>query len=101
MGRGRAWLIRWRVCLGGAEDDGTEYFAPHGRATGGTQSLITSPGNLCFQDASSRCRTFKRGFGKSSCEVRSLLVGLAPPATPRSPTPSAGADFAEFIRGFQ
>ena len=58
-------------------------------------------GDLCFADASSFSRAFKRDFGHSPGEVRSAaLAGMAPPATMRSLAPSAGTDFGELIRGF-
>jgi len=66
-----------------------------------TPSISAIAEDLCFADASSFSRTFKREFGQSPGEVRSAaLAGLAPSAMPRSPAPSAGADFGELIRGF-
>jgi AraC-like DNA-binding protein len=66
-----------------------------------TQSISAVAEDLCFADASSFSRTFKREFGHSPSEVRSAtLAGLAPPATPRGPVPSAGADFSELLCGF-
>jgi len=66
-----------------------------------TQSISAIAEDLCFADASSFSRTFKREFGHSRGEVRSAtLAGLAPPATPRCSEPSAGADFGELLRGF-
>ena len=57
--------------------------------------------DLCFADASSFSRTFRRAFGHSPGEVRAAaLVGLAPPAIPLSPVQSATADFGELLRGF-
>ena len=69
------------------------------RATKKSISAIAD--DLCFADASSFSRTFRREFGHSPGEVRSAaLAGLAPPAMPRSSEPSAGADFGELLRGF-
>ena len=66
-----------------------------------TQSISAIAEGLCFADASSFSRTFKREFGHSPAEVRSAaLSGLAPSAPPRSLAPSPGADFGELIRGF-
>jgi hypothetical protein len=57
--------------------------------------------DLCFADASSFSRTFRREFAHSPGEMRAAtLAGLAPPATLRGPVPSAGADFGELLRGF-
>jgi AraC-like DNA-binding protein len=67
-----------------------------------TKKSISAIGeDLCFADASSFSRTFKREFGHSPGEVRSAaLAGLAPPATPRSSVASARTDFGELLRGF-
>src|SRR6516164_7259441 len=66
-----------------------------------TQSISAIAEDLCFAYASSFSRTFRREFGHSPSEVRSAaLAGLAPSAMPRSPAPSAGADFGELIREF-
>jgi len=66
-----------------------------------TQSISSIAEDLCLADASSFSRAFKREFGHSPGELRlAALAGLAPSATPRSPTPSAGTDFGELIRGF-
>jgi AraC-like DNA-binding protein len=66
-----------------------------------TQSISSIAEDLCFADASSLSRAFKREFGHSPGEVRSAaLAGMAPPAAMRSRAPSAGTDFGEFIRGF-
>ena len=65
-----------------------------------TQSISTIAEDLCFADASSLSRAFKREFGQSPGEVRSAaLARQAPPAMPRSSEPSAGADFGELLRG--
>ena len=66
-----------------------------------TQSISSIAEDLCFADASSFSRAFKREFGHSPGELRSAaLTGLAPLATTRSPSPSARGDFGELIRGF-
>ena len=66
-----------------------------------TRSISAIADDLCFADASSFSRAFRREFGYSPGELRSAtLAGLAPPRTPRGPVPSAGTDFGEFIRGF-
>ena len=66
-----------------------------------TQSISSIADDLCFADASSFSRAFKREFGHSPGELRSAaLAGLAPPATTRSPSPSPRGDFGELIRGF-
>ena len=66
-----------------------------------TRSISAIADDLCFADASSFSRAFKREFGYSPGELRSAtLAGLAPPTTPRGPVPSAGTDFGELIRGF-
>ena len=65
------------------------------------QSISAIAEDLCFADASSFSRAFKREFGHTPGEVRSAaLAGLAPPTSLRSPVPSAGADFGELLRGF-
>jgi len=66
-----------------------------------TQSISAIAEDLCFADASSFSRAFKREFGHSPGEARSaVLAGLAPPATVRSLALSARTDFSELIRGF-
>lgn len=66
-----------------------------------TQSISAIAEDLCFADASSFSRSFKRESGHSPGEMRAAtLAGLAPPATLRGPVPSAGADFGELLRGF-
>src|SRR5271165_1491195 len=66
-----------------------------------TQSISAIAEDLCFADASSFSRTFKREFGYSPSEVRSAaLAGLAPSATRRSRILSDRADFGELLRGF-
>ena len=74
-------------------------------------AVLTNPANsrsisaiaedLCFADASSFSRSFKREFGHSPSEARSAaLAGLAPSAMPRNPAPSARSDFGGLLRGF-
>jgi AraC-like DNA-binding protein len=66
-----------------------------------TQWISAIAEDLCFADASSFSRAFKREFGHSPDEVRSAaLAELAPSATSRSLAPSAAGDFGELIRGF-
>jgi AraC-like DNA-binding protein len=66
-----------------------------------TQSISVIAEDLCFADASSFSRTFKREFGYSPSEVRSAaLVGLAVGAAPRQSVLSDRADFGAFLRGF-
>ena len=67
-----------------------------------TESISAIAEDLCFADASSFSRTFKREFGHSPGEMRSAaLAGLVLPAIPRGLAPSsAGADFSELLRGF-
>lgn len=65
------------------------------------KSISAIAGDLCFADASSFSRTFRREFGHSPGEVRSAaLAGLALSATPRNSATSARADFGELLRGF-
>jgi len=57
--------------------------------------------DLCFADASTFSRMFRREFGDSPSAVRSAaLAGLAPALTLGSRKPSEGADFGELLRGF-
>jgi len=57
--------------------------------------------DLCFADASSFSRTFRREFGHSPGEVRSAaLAGLASPAILLGGVPSQGDDFSALLRGF-
>jgi AraC-like DNA-binding protein len=65
------------------------------------RSISAIAEDLCFADASSFSRTFRREFGHSPGEVRSAaLAGLALSATPRSSVSPARADFSELLRGF-
>ena len=66
-----------------------------------SQSISAIAEDLCFADASSFSRCFKREFGHSPSEARSAaLAGLAPSAMPRNPAPSARSDFGGLLRGF-
>lgn len=66
-----------------------------------TQSISAIAEDLCFADASSFSRMFRREFRHSPSEVRSAaLAGLASSATPRSRIRSDRAEFGEFLRGF-
>jgi AraC-like DNA-binding protein len=66
-----------------------------------TQSISTIAEDLCFGDASSFSRTFKREFGYSPSKARSAArAGLTPAAAPKSRVLSNQADFAELLRGF-
>jgi AraC-like DNA-binding protein len=66
-----------------------------------TRSISAIAEDLCFADASSFSRTFKREFGYSPSKARSAaLSGLELGATPRTPVPSEGAHFGELLRGF-
>jgi AraC-like DNA-binding protein len=62
-----------------------------------TQSVSAVAEDLCFADASSFSRVFKREFGCSPSEARSTGLALA---TPRSGVLSERADFGELLRGF-
>jgi AraC-like DNA-binding protein len=65
------------------------------------QSISAIAEDLCFADASSFSRTFKREIGYSPSEVRSAaLAGLAPSAAPRTRVLSDRANFGELLRGF-
>ena len=65
------------------------------------QSISAVAEDLCFADASSFSRAFRREFGHSPGEVRSAaLAGPPPSVAPRAPSLSAGADFSELLRGF-
>jgi AraC-like DNA-binding protein len=66
-----------------------------------TQSISAIAEDLCFADASSFSRVFKREFGYSPTEVRSAaLAGLAVCSTPRNRGRSERADFSELLHGF-
>src|SRR5271169_3739173 len=65
------------------------------------KSISAIAEDLCFADASSFSRTFKREFGHSPGEVRSAAVaGLASPAMLLGSVPSQGDDFSALLRGF-
>ncbi len=66
-----------------------------------TMSISAIAEDLCFADASSFSRTFRREFGHSPGEARSAaLAGLAPSAMPHGRAPSQGDDFSALLRGF-
>ena len=66
-----------------------------------TQSISSIAEDLCFADASSLSRAFKREFGHSPGEVRSpALAWLASPAMLLGGLPSQGDDFSALLRGF-
>jgi AraC-like DNA-binding protein len=66
-----------------------------------TKSIAAIADDLCFPDASSFSRTFRRGFGHSPGEVRSAaLAGLASPAPLRGLALPEGAGFGDLLRGF-
>ena len=65
-----------------------------------TQSISAIAEDLCFADASSFSRAFKREFGYSPGELRSTaLSGLVCRAMPPSRVPPPGANFSELLRG--
>jgi AraC-like DNA-binding protein len=64
-----------------------------------TRSISAIAEDLCFPDASSFSRTFKREFGHSPSELRSAaLTGLALSGPPRSRVPASTAHFASLLR---
>ncbi len=64
-----------------------------------TRSISAIAEDLCFADASSFGRTFKREFSYSPSELRSAaLAGLALCGTPRSRAPSSTAKFGALLR---
>ena len=66
-----------------------------------TQTISEVAEDLCFADASSFSRTFKREFGHTPGEVRSAaLAGLAPLAMPHGGAFSQHHDFSALLRGF-
>jgi AraC-like DNA-binding protein len=65
-----------------------------------TQSVLEIAEDLCFADASSFSRTFKREFGYTPSEVRNAaLSGLALDVTPKARVHSAGTNFGELLHG--
>jgi AraC-like DNA-binding protein len=63
-----------------------------------TQSISAIAEDLCFAEASSFSRTFKREFGYSPSELRPDARGLYP--TLRSRRPSSTANFGALLRRF-
>jgi AraC-like DNA-binding protein len=66
-----------------------------------TQSISSIAEDLCFADASSFSRTFKRAFGQSPSDVRSAaLAGLTSTAARRGAAAKEAAGLGELLRGF-
>ena len=66
-----------------------------------TQSISSIAEDLCFADASSFTRAFKREFDYTPREARAAaLSGLELNVTPRTPGPSAGGHFGDLLRSF-
>ncbi len=66
-----------------------------------TQSISGIAEDLCFADASSFSRTFKREFGYVPSQVRSGAVpGFTPSAIPQRRERPERSDFGELLRGF-
>jgi AraC-like DNA-binding protein len=66
-----------------------------------TRSISAIAEDLCFADASSFSRAFKREFGYSPGEARSaVLAGVDLAATPKTRRSSAGGHFGDLLRGF-
>jgi AraC-like DNA-binding protein len=65
-----------------------------------TQSISAIAEDLCFADASSFSRTFKREFGYAPSEAQyAVLSGLEVDVRPKIRAPSAGANFGGLLRG--
>ena len=66
-----------------------------------SQSIAIVAEDLCFADATSFSRAFKREFGCSPSEARSAAVaGWTSPAARHWRTSAEGSDFGELLRGF-
>ena len=66
-----------------------------------TQSISAIAEDLCFPDASSFTRAFKRKFGCSPSDVRHTAIGELPLSlAQKSREPSAGGTFGDLLRGF-
>ena len=66
------------------------------------QPIAAIAQDLCFADASSFSRAYKREFGRSPGEARSLALasGLVRPSAPRRRGRAEGAGFGDLLRGF-
>ncbi len=68
---------------------------------GSTQSISAISEDLCFPDASSFARAFKRKFGCSPGDVRYTAIKELPSGlTLKTCEPSAGRTFGDLLRGF-
>ena len=66
-----------------------------------TQTISAIAEDLCFADASSFSRAFKREFGYSPGDARSAtLAGMELDARPKNRTPSSMIDFGHLLRSF-
>ncbi len=69
--------------------------------TASAQSISGIAEALCFADASSFSRAFRREFGHSPTDVRAAaMAGLAPSAMLPMRMKTEAADFSELLRGF-
>ena len=97
---GTATLRDWPQVLRSAGIHGCEAHAVLSDPTT-TKPISAIAEDLCFTDASSFSRTFRRGSGHSPSEVRSAaLAVLAPSAAPRSRVLSDHVEFGELLHEF-